>query len=58
MGLAGTTSFGLHLLIVNTREVAGGAMPRRKGFNESIKNNEEVYDVFRSRIYNLPNRDE
>ena len=46
MGLAGTTSFGLHLLIVNTREVAGGAMPRRKGFNESIENNEEVYDFF------------
>ena len=54
MGLAETTSFGLHLLIVNTREVAGGATLRRRGFDESIKNNEEVfcgccsvcYDVF------------
>ena len=43
MGLAGATSSGLHLLTVNTREVAGGAMPRRKGgFDESIKNNGEV----------------
>ena len=29
--ISGTTSSGLHLLTMNTREVACGAMPRRKG---------------------------